>query len=81
MREGIAHPFQRARESGLPLYCGEFGVINLTPLDIRKAWLRDTVATFEESDIGWALWDWKGDFGVVDRAMRLTGIHEALFLP
>ena len=50
------------------------------PLDVRKAWLHDTVATFEESGIGWALWDWKGDFGVVDRAMRPTGIHEALFL-
>jgi endoglucanase len=79
VRDEIALPIQRARETGLPLYCGEFGVINLTPLDIRKAWLRDTVATFEESDIGWALWDWKGDFGVVDRDMRLTGIHEALF--
>lgn len=79
VREEIALPLERSRESGLPLYCGEFGAINLAPLDIRKAWLRDVVSTFEDNGIGWAVWDWKGCFGVVDGDLRPTGIHEALF--
>lgn len=75
----IAPPLARAKETGLGLYCGEFGVIRLAPVEIRRAWLRDAVRTFESNGIGWAMWDWKGVFGVVDALGEPTGIHEALF--
>lgn len=78
MRAEIELPLVRSRETGLGLYCGEFGVINQAPLALRKAWLRDAVETFEQNGIGWAVWDWKGVFGVVDHDLRPTGIHEAL---
>jgi len=80
MRSEIALPLRRSRETGLGLYCGEFGVIDSAPPELRKAWLRDAVETFEANGIGWAVWDWKGCFGVVDRDLRPTGIHEALFV-
>ncbi|MCB9496188.1 MAG: cellulase family glycosylhydrolase [Fibrobacteria bacterium] len=78
MLEEIQLPLSRARETGLGLYCGEFGVHDKAPLELRKAWLSDAVAVFESQGIGWAVWDWKGVFGVVDGEMRPTGIHEAL---
>lgn len=79
MREELGPPLRRAAETTLGLYCGEFGVHHLAPLELRKAWLRDAVGLFESRGIGWAVWDWKGDFGVVDRDLRPSGIHEALF--
>jgi len=78
MRAELEPPLRRAAETSLPLYCGEFGVHDKAPLELRKAWLRDAVGTFESRGIGWAVWDWKGVFGVVDRDLRPTGIHEAL---
>jgi len=80
MEQEIQAPLRKSRQTGLPLYCGEFGVHEKAPPELRLAWLRDAVATFEAHGIGWALWDWKGVFGVVDRNLRPTGIHEALGL-
>ncbi len=76
----IQAPLRKSKETGPSLYCGEFGVHEKAPLELRKAWLRDAVGVFEANNIGWAIWDWKGVFGVVDRDLRPTGIHEALGL-
>ncbi|QQS04089.1 MAG: cellulase family glycosylhydrolase [Fibrobacterota bacterium] len=78
MREEIQSPLAKASETGHKLYCGEFGVIRHAPLAIRKAWLTDAVGLFEENRIGWAMWDWKGAFGVVDAEGIPAGIHEAI---
>ena len=63
-------PLRKARELGLPLYCGEFGCIDRTPDPIRVAWFKDILAVFDEHDIGWANWDYKGGFGIVNRSGR-----------
>ncbi len=74
----LSEPLRRARETDSPLYCGEFGVHHKAPLELRKAFLKDLTSTFEAHGIGWAVWDWKGDFAVVDLAGAPTGIHEAM---
>jgi endoglucanase len=53
----------RAR-TGLPLYCGEFGVIDRAPPRLRRAWLKDFVAVLEAHKIAWAVWTYKGGFGL-----------------
>lgn len=78
MLRELADPLRRASETGSKLYCGEFGVFHQAPLAVRQAWLRDASGLFEENSIGWAVWDWKGVFGVVDANGLPTGIHEAL---
>jgi endoglucanase len=78
MAADLAKPFQVARRTGLPLYCGEFGVINKAPFAVREAWYKDIVSVFEEHGIGWANWDYKGDFGIVTREGESTGVAEAL---
>jgi len=78
MEAELALPLARARETGSRLYCGEFGVHRLTPPDVRRAWLRDAVRTFEKHDIAWAMWDWKGIFGVVDQDGTPTGVHQVM---
>ena len=56
-----------AEEKGVPLYCGEYGVIDQAPLPDTLAWLRDINASFKKFGIGRALWNYKNkDFGLVD---------------
>ncbi len=67
-----------SRKTGCPLYCGEFGVVNYAPMPVREAWYRDIISVFEEYGIGWANWDYKGLFGIVDGERQSTGIAEAM---
>lgn len=80
MAADIRKAVEVMQQTGLPLYCGEFGPISLAPLPIRKAWLRDLISLFEEFGIGWANWDYKSnDFGMVNTRGEETGIAEAMF--
>jgi len=75
----LTRPLAVARRCGLPLYRGEFGVINLSPQPVREAWYADLISVFDEYGIAWANWDYKGDFGIVDRENGLsTGIAEVM---
>lgn len=68
-----------AQQHDKPLYCGEFGVIFYTPDDIRARWYADIVSVFEELGIGWANWDYKGGFGLLQRdGITETGVHKIL---
>ena len=56
-----------AEERNVPLYCGEYGVINLANAESALAWHRDIHEVFERYGIGRALWSYKKmDFGIVD---------------
>ena len=51
----------------VPLYCGEYGVIDKAPLDSTLKWFKDIHAVFEKKHIGRAAWNYKGkDFGIMD---------------
>ncbi len=59
-------PIQKAKELGLPLYCGEFGVIVGPPREDMLRWYQDMIDLFEEQGIGYANWNYKsGSFGLV----------------
>lgn len=56
-----------AEKRNVPLYCGEYGVINLSDADSALAWHKDIHTVFERYGIGRALWSYKNmDFGIVD---------------
>lgn len=56
-----------AEERGVPLYCGEYGVIDKAPLDGTLNWFKDINAVFEKHKIGRAAWTYKElDFGLTD---------------
>jgi endoglucanase len=57
-----------ARQHGVPLVCNEFGVYRAfsEPQD-RAAWLKDVRTSLERHNIGWAMWDYSGGFGVVTK--------------
>ena len=67
----MAKPIALAAKLSLPLYCGEFGVINKSPVNDKLAWYRDMVAVFEKHNIAYANWNYKaGSFGIVDAEIQ-----------
>ena len=53
-------------ENQVPLICNEFGVYrDLSDPISRANWIRDVRTALEDDGIGWAMWDYRGGFGVV----------------
>jgi aryl-phospho-beta-D-glucosidase BglC (GH1 family) len=60
------------RDHHVPLICNEFGVIRGAhqrgPDPVSRAnWLHDVRTALETDGIGWAMWDYRGNFGVVTK--------------
>lgn len=51
----------------VPIYCGEYGVIDRVPDELLLRWYADVSATFERFGIGRAAWTYREkDFGISD---------------
>jgi len=55
------------KRNGVPLVCNEFGVYRRAQPQDRLAWLSDVHTALERHNIGWAMWDYSGSFGVVTK--------------
>ena len=78
MVRDFAQPLAAAKRTGMPLYCGEFGVYSTVQQPVRLAWYRDVITAFKEHNIAWANWDYKGGFALVDGQGKSTGIAETM---
>ena len=47
------------------IYCGEFGVYQLAPTLDKYSWLQDVTQLLSQEDIGYALWEYHGSFGII----------------
>ena len=66
--EEIFRPaIEKADRDGVPLYCGEYGVIDLADNQDKLRWMKDIHAAFRKNGIGHAMWNYKEkDFGLCD---------------
>ena len=48
------------------IHIGEFGLYKYTPHDVALGFLQDITSTLKENNIGWALWQFRGPFGILD---------------
>jgi endoglucanase len=64
----LEKPLAVAKKYNLPLYCGEWGCLSTTPRKARLQWYEDVRQNLEKHNIAWANWDYKGGFGIVERA-------------
>ena len=56
-----------ANKYNVPLYCGEYGIIDRAEPKSTLNWLKDINKAFEYYGIGRALWSYKKmDFGIID---------------
>ncbi len=57
----------KAAKDDVPLYCGEYGVIELADNNDALRWLADIQKAFRNHGIGNALWNYKSkDYGIAD---------------
>lgn len=64
-RERIA-PWKALEREGVPVHVGEWGAFQHTPHRVVLAWMRDCLELWKEAGWGWAMWNFRGSFGVLD---------------
>ncbi|HEY8896830.1 MAG TPA: glycosyl hydrolase family 5, partial [Niastella sp.] len=53
-------------KKGVGVHCGECGAWKTTPHDVFLAWFGDVLDILTTNGIGFALWELKGDFGILN---------------
>lgn len=66
MLEEYYKPWGDLVKQGVGVHCGECGCWNKTPHDVFLAWFGDVLDTLRQHQIGFALWEFTGDFGVLN---------------
>jgi aryl-phospho-beta-D-glucosidase BglC (GH1 family) len=66
MLENYYKPWIAAVEKGVGVHCGECGCWNKTPHAVFLAWFGDVLDILSKNGIGFALWEFRGDFGVIN---------------
>ncbi len=82
-KEGISEPgpaffedifapaIEKAEKDNVPLYCGEYGAIDLADPESTICWLNDIISAFRKHGIGSALWNYREkDFGFVNDSFK-----------
>lgn len=59
-------PWAALKDSGGGVMVGEMGTYKYTAHDVFLRWLEDNLKNFKRVGIGWAIWDFKGGFGVLN---------------
>ena len=68
-RAELAHTFESwgtLAAQGVPIHFGEMGCYKHTPPNVVEAWFDDTLSVLNDLHSGWALWNFRGPFGVLD---------------
>jgi endoglucanase len=64
--EELYKPWIEVLDKGVGVHCGECGCWRNTPHDVFLAWFGDVVDILTKAGIGYALWNFRGDFGILD---------------
>ena len=64
--EEFYKPWIELKNRGVGVHCGECGCYNKTPHNVFLAWFGDVIDILTNEGIGYALWNFRGDFGILD---------------
>jgi len=76
LRKNRIEPWKQLERQGVGVHVGEWGAFNRTPHPVVLAWMRDCLALWKEAGWGWALWNLRGGFGVLDSARADVAYEE-----
>ncbi|MGO8693025.1 MAG: glycoside hydrolase family 5 protein [Rectinemataceae bacterium] len=66
IEEGLKRAADWAASNHVAVFCGEFGVYRqVAPVADRLRWIDDVRRSLEALGIGWSMWDYETDFGLV----------------
>ena len=60
----VYRPWHKAL--GCRFHVSEFGTYSGVPHEVALAWTEDNLRNFKKMGVGWALWQFRGDWGIVD---------------
>jgi endoglucanase len=66
LRQVRIEPWKALERKGVGIHVGEWGAHQYTPHTVVLAWMRDSLDLWKEAGWGWALWNLRGNFGVLD---------------
>ncbi len=59
-------PWKKLEAAGVGVHVGEWGAYNRTPHQVVLGWMKDMLELWKEAGWGWALWNFRGAFGILD---------------
>lgn len=66
LRAELIAKWRPLTERGAPVHVGEWGCFTKTPHAAVLGWMGDLLALWKEAGWGWAMWNLRGGFGIVD---------------
>jgi endoglucanase len=66
LRRQCVEPWKELEALGVGVHASELGCFNRTPHAVAVAYLGDLISVLEEAGWGWAMWNFRGPFGIVD---------------
>jgi aryl-phospho-beta-D-glucosidase BglC (GH1 family) len=68
--EEFYRPWIELVAQGTGVHCGECGCYKETPHEVFLSWMNDVLDILTENNIGWAFWNFRGDFGLLDSGRK-----------
>jgi aryl-phospho-beta-D-glucosidase BglC (GH1 family) len=59
-------PWLEISAQGETVFVGEWGCYNKTPHPVALAWMKSWLEQWKKARYGWALWNFRGSFGILD---------------
>jgi endoglucanase len=66
LRHQLIAPWKELESMGVGVHVGEWGCHNRTPRAACMGWMRDILPLWAEAGWGWAVWNFRGSFGILD---------------
>ena len=66
LRRELVEPWKALEKQGVGVHVGEWGAFSHTPHKVAMGWMQDCLELWKEAGWGWALWNLRGGFGVLD---------------
>lgn len=66
LKELLIDSWKPLVDRGIQVHVGEWGCFNKTPHEVTLAWMRDLLTLWKEAGWGYAMWNLKGAFGVLN---------------
>lgn len=64
--EAYFAPWGKLMQQGIGVHCGEAGCYNKTPYEVFLGWFTEVMDILKSHHIGYALWNFRGSFGILD---------------
>lgn len=66
LRRDRIEPWKALQAKGVGVHVGEWGAYQYTPHKVVLSWMKDCLELWKEAGWGWAMWNFRGSFGILD---------------